>query len=72
MDRDFRQLPPSPVPAAPQSFRLTIAESAAIASVEGIVMTQDMFDVFERFDREALSDAQRRAEILRLYGSSAD
>ncbi len=71
MDRDFVERPPVPASPVPQGFKLSIAESAAIASVEGIVMTQDMFDLFDRFDREGLSDAQRRAEIMRLYGIAA-
>jgi hypothetical protein len=60
---------------APRSQKLpevTIGRTgfARISAIEGIRLTEEMWDDFRAFDLKRLSNAERRKTILRKYGNS--
>ncbi len=52
------------------AFALSRRAFQKVAAVEGIRLTKDMEEDFERFDREGLSPAERRKVLAQKYGKT--
>jgi hypothetical protein len=57
--------------AAGERVTIGLAGFAKISAIEGLRMTRDMKATFKDFDRKGTSPRERRAAIIKKYGTAS-
>jgi len=70
MPRSAHSKASQPVRSRAATFTLGRARFAQISAVEGVVLTPEMREMMNQFDREGLSAAERRRAILSRFAPS--